>query len=215
MRRTIPYFRGDVKLIGMLDSPYVRRVAISLKLMNIPFEHEAVSVFRHFERFQSINPLVKAPTLVCDDGTVLMDSTLILDWAGTLVSREKRLMPLEADAYRAALRNIGLGLAAMEKSVQIHYEEALRPPEKQHKPWHDRVTAQMFTAYDVLEPVVANARPWLHGGEMMQPDITIAVAWRFTQFVLPGRVDPARYPALDAYSKRAEARPEYLATPLD
>lgn len=204
-----------MKLIGMLDSPYVRRVAISLNLMNIPFEHESVSVFRQFERFQSINPLVKAPTLVCDDGTVLMDSTLILDWAATLVPREDRLMPLDADGYLAAVRQIGIGLVAMEKAVQVYYEETLRPAEKLHKPWHDRVGAQMITAFDMLEPVVATAQPWLHGDQMLQPDITIAVAWRFTQFVLPGRVDPVRYPVLDAYSRRAEARPEFVATPLD
>ena len=66
-------------LIGMLDSPYVRRVAITLKLMGLPFEHRSVSVFRHVDEFRRINPVVKAPTFVCDDGTVLMDSTLIVD----------------------------------------------------------------------------------------------------------------------------------------
>jgi glutathione S-transferase len=45
-----------MQLIGMLDSPYVRRVAVSLKLLGIPFEHRAVSVFRHFDAFASINP---------------------------------------------------------------------------------------------------------------------------------------------------------------
>lgn len=69
-----------MKLIGMLDSPYVRRVAITLKRLDIPFEHEALSVFRTFEQFQRINPVVKAPTLICDDGTVLMDSCLIIDY---------------------------------------------------------------------------------------------------------------------------------------
>ena len=59
-----------MKLIGMLDSPYVRRVAISLKTLDIPFEHAAISVFRGFEAFQAINPVVKAPTLVLDDGAV-------------------------------------------------------------------------------------------------------------------------------------------------
>ena len=82
-----------MQLIGMLDSPYVRRVAISMKLMGIPFEHQSVSVFRHFERFREINPVVKAPTLVCDDGTVLMDSTLILDYLEGLAAPGKRLMP--------------------------------------------------------------------------------------------------------------------------
>ena len=68
-----------MRLIGMLDSPYVRRVAVSLKLMQLPFELEQLSVFRNFEQFQAINPVVKAPTLVTDEGAVLMDSTLILD----------------------------------------------------------------------------------------------------------------------------------------
>ena len=69
-----------MKLIGMLDSPYVRRVAISAKRLGIALEHQSVSVFRHFEQFQQINPVVKAPTLILDDGVVLMDSTLILDY---------------------------------------------------------------------------------------------------------------------------------------
>ena len=62
-------------LVGMLDSPYVRRCAVSMKLMGIPFEHRSLSVFRTFEQFRAINPVVKAPTLVCSDGAVLMDST--------------------------------------------------------------------------------------------------------------------------------------------
>ena len=80
-----------MKLIGMLDSPYVRRVAISAKRLGIDLEHESVSVFRHFEQFQQINPVVKAPTLILDDGVVLMDSTLILDYLEA--SSGKSLLP--------------------------------------------------------------------------------------------------------------------------
>ena len=53
-----------MRLIGMLDSPYVRRTGISLKMMGLAFAHEPVSVFRHYDHFASINPVVKAPTLV-------------------------------------------------------------------------------------------------------------------------------------------------------
>lgn len=75
-----------MQLIGMLDSPYVRRVAISLKLLGIPFEHQPLSVFRNISEFSQINPLIKAPTLVCDDGEVLMDSALILNSAAAYFS---------------------------------------------------------------------------------------------------------------------------------
>lgn len=80
-----------VQLIGMLDSPYVRRVAISLQLLRLRFEHRSLSVFRTFTEFQQINPVVKAPTFVCGDGEVLMDSTLILEYAEA-VARPRSLM---------------------------------------------------------------------------------------------------------------------------
>ena len=70
-----------MKLIGMLDSPFVRRAAITLHLKGLPFEHQSLSVFRNFDEFQAINPLVKAPTLVGDEGWQLVDSSLIIDWA--------------------------------------------------------------------------------------------------------------------------------------
>src|SRR5882672_7980303 len=102
-------------LIGMLDSPYVRRCAVSMKLMGVPFEHRPVSVFRGFDEFRKVNPVVKAPTLVCDDGAVLMDSTLILDHIESTVASGKRLMPQAVDARREALRLSGLALAAADK----------------------------------------------------------------------------------------------------
>jgi len=86
-----------MKLIGMLDSPYVRRVAISAKCLGIQLEHQSVSVFRHFEQFQQINPVVKAPTLVLDNGDVLIDSTLIIDYLEALAGTGNSLMPTDID----------------------------------------------------------------------------------------------------------------------
>jgi len=147
-----------VKLIGMLDSPYVRRVAISLQLLGLRFEHRSLSVFRTFNEFAQINPVVKAPTFVCDDGEVLMDSTLILEFAEAL-ARPRSLMPSEAKVLQHDLRLIGLALAATEKSVQIVYERGLRPPEKLHEPWVNRVTGRECQFF-----CVRGARRLVHGG---------------------------------------------------
>lgn len=206
-----------MQLIGMMDSPYVRRVAVSLAVLGIPFEHRSVSVFRHFDEFARVNPVVKAPTLVEDDGTLLIDSSLILDHLDHKVPAARRLMPEDPQARLAALRVVGFALAAMEKTIQIVYERNLRPEERQHEPWVERVQKQMHAAYDVLEPLVAacGSGAWLAGDRLMQPDITVAVAWRFTQFMLPGAVDAGRHPALAAFSARAEALPEFVAMPLE
>jgi glutathione S-transferase len=202
-------------LVGMLDSPYVRRVAISLQRMGIAFEHRPLSVFRTFEEFRRINPVVKAPTLVCDDGTVLMDSTLILDYAETLVEPARRLMPQEALARREALRLVGLAMAACEKCVQIVYEHQQRPADKRHEPWLARVVSQANAAFAELEPAASQARPWLQGDRFGAADVAVACAWRFGQFYDSAEVPAASYPALVAYSARAESLPEFVATPLD
>ncbi len=197
----------------MLDSPYVRRVAISLQLLRVPFDHASISVFRTFAQFQQINPVVKAPTLVCDDGTVLMDSTLIIEYAEALAGQRKSLMPSDICGRQHALRIIGLALAACEKSVQIIYERQLRPVEKLHEPWVARVTGQLLAAYAALESEVAAKPLAVTSNEISQAGISAAVAWHFTQQTLPEVVVAKNYPTLTSFSCNAELLPEFLAAP--
>ncbi len=205
----------QMRLIGMLDSPYVRRVAISLRFMDIPFIHESVSVFRDYDVFAAINPVVKAPTLVTDDGSVLMDSTLILDYAERLVPPQRHLLPRDLASYTRAQRIIGLALAACEKIVQIVYERELRPTEKRHQPWIDRVTVQVRAAMGQLEAEATGKHDWLFGQTPMQPDITLAVAWRFAQYRIPDTLREADYPNLTQFSQRAEALQEFQSYPIE
>jgi glutathione S-transferase len=204
-----------MRLIGMMDSPYVRRVAASLRLMDLPFQREAVSVFRQYDTFAAINPAVKAPTLVTDDGVVLMDSTLILQYLEPLAAPERRLTPTSAADQARSLSLIGFALAACEKAVQIVYEQNLRPPERQHEPWLERVQGQMLAALGVLEAKAGFAGAWLFADRPLQADITLAVTWRFTQHAVADRVTPAAFPALAALSARAEALPAFAACPLE
>ena len=200
-----------MQLIGMLDSPYVRRTAISLRLLNIPFEHQAISVFRTFEQFRHINPVVKAPTLICDDDTILMDSTLIIDHAESIAGRS--LMPTDRSERLRALRVVGLALAACEKAVQIVYERNLRPAEKQHEPWVTRVQTQLMAAVAALEGEQENDRLICDQHTINQAGITTAVTWRFIQMMFPNLVAATDYPMLAAYSAAAESLPEFKASP--
>ena len=203
-----------MKLIGMLDSPYVRRVAISAKRLGIALEHESVSVFRTFEQFQQINPVVKAPTLVLDDGEVLMDSTLILDYLEALSEPARSLMPKGIEQRLRSLRLIGLALAASEKSVQLYYERNLRPAEIQYEPWVERVEGQLAAAYSALERELEK-QPLKTDGSIGQDGITLAVAWSFTNLVVPDQVDRAQFPRIVAFTAYAEGLKEFLSTPID
>jgi glutathione S-transferase len=198
-----------MRLIGMLDSPYVRRVAISLQLLGLPFEHRSVSVFRAFDEFHAINPVVKAPTLVCDDGTVLMDSSVIIEYAQACAARS--LMPREHPNLQADLRIIGLGLAACDKSVQLVYERGLRPAEKQYEPWVARVTGQLHAALTGLEAASAQRKLPARATDMRQAGITAAITWYFIQQMLPQVVSAAQCPALARFSAAAEALAPFKA----
>ncbi|WP_339495741.1 glutathione S-transferase [Pseudomonas sp. RA_105y_Pfl2_P56] len=201
-----------MKLIGMLDSPYVRRVAISAKRLGIDLEHESVSVFRHFEQFQQINPVVKAPTLILDDGVVLMDSTLILDYLETAAG--KSLLPSELKQRAHALRLIGLSLAACEKAVQLYYERNLRPADIQYQPWVERVEGQLAAAFTALEHELEK-----HGlptdGTLSQAGISLAVAWSFTDLVVPDQIDVARYRHIAQYTAYAETLEAFVSSPMN
>ena len=218
-RRGLPARAGDfhkdmmMRLVGMLDSPYVRRVAIALRLLDLPFEHDPLSVFSTFEQFRRINPVVKAPTLVCDDGTVLMDSGLIIDHAETLAGRS--LWPADRAERTRALRVTGLALAACEKVMQIVYEHHLRPADKRHAPWLERIESQMMAALTDLDAEIARHPLVADEATMTQAGLSAAIAWRFMQIKLQAPVPDATCPALAAHSARAEALPAFARTPAD
>jgi len=195
----------------MLDSPYVRRTAISLRLLGIPFTHRNWSVFRNFDEFRQVNPLVKAPTLVLDDGTLLTESNLIIDWAQS-ISSKAALMPNDATQRLRATRLIGIAIAASEKSVQIVYEHK-REEDKRDAGWLQRVRGQLRSACDLLDRELDGVEGWLFGDAPTQADVSIAVAWGFTQIVAADVIDERAYPKLAKFSQRAEQHPDFAALP--
>ena len=61
----MPYRRHrglEMRLIGYMDSPFVRRTALTMQFLDIDYEHQELSIFRNFDEFRLINPLVKVPS---------------------------------------------------------------------------------------------------------------------------------------------------------
>nr|WP_314423492.1 glutathione S-transferase [uncultured Erwinia sp.] len=199
-----------MKLIGMMDSPYVRRVAVSLTLYGIEFESQPLSVFSTFDAFSQQNPVVKAPTLVLDDGTLLMDSTLILNYFESVADASHTLLPQQPLALAEDLQLLGFILAASEKAVQYVYEHRLRPAEKQHQPWIERVTRQLLAACRAWEGALESRPP---GDKADQVAIGSTVVWTFIQRMIPEVVAAAEYPLIQRVSDRFEAQPAFQRYP--
>lgn len=200
-----------MRLVGMMDSPYVRRVAITMRMLGLAHEHDQVSVFRHMDRFRAVNPVIKAPTLVADDGTVMMDSTLIIEWLEALAA-PRSLMPSSLAEKGRAISLIGFALAGCEKAIQIEYERK-RPEELRYAPWLERIHAQAHEAFAALDAACASSAPWLLGETFSQADLTLACVWGYVQMVTPDAVPAERYSHVAALCARCEALPAFRDAP--
>lgn len=200
----------------MLDSPYVRRTAICLDVLGVPFVHESVSVFSTFERFRSINPVVKAPTLVLDDGSVLMDSSLILQYVeSTRPGGRSPLWHEDAGQRQLQFRRVGYAMAACDKSVQLVYESQLRPAAAQHQPWKDRVRSQFRAAFSALEALTPDGEGTQEPEPLNHASIVSAVVWQFAQSMIADEVPIAAHPRLARLSEQYEALELFRRYPPD
>jgi glutathione S-transferase len=200
-------------LVGMLDSPFVRRVAVSMRMLGIGFEHGNWSVGRDFERIRQYSPLGRVPALVLDDGSVLVESAAILDYLDDSGGAARALLPANGTARRECLQLMALAIGAAETARDTLYERLFRPAEKLHQPWLDRRLSQMHAGLAELEKRAAQqaADHWLVGARMTQADITSACCFTFISDAVPLPAD-APYPMLRARTARREQLPEFAAT---
>ncbi|MDF3020988.1 MAG: glutathione S-transferase [Steroidobacteraceae bacterium] len=168
-------------LIGMFDSPFVRRVAVTLKLLDLKFEHANWSVGKDFERIREYNPLGRVPTLVLPNGEKLFESAAILDYLDELVGPERALLPVSGPERRLALNLIAMATGAADKGVLQLYEGVFRPESKRHQPWLDRLRLQMGSSLAAIDRYMGErgVAQWLVGKRMTQADITAVCAFTF------------------------------------
>ncbi len=199
-------------LIGQYDSPFVRRVAIALRLYELPFEHRPWSVFRDAEQIAGFNPLRRVPTLVLPSGEVLVESAAILDALDDQVPDERLLLPRRGLLRRAGLRWAALACGLADKGVALVYENVARDPGSQSARWAARCRAQVDDTLRLLERERAECRtPYLLGESISHADVALAVVVHFLRQAVPAALEHLALPALLAHEALCQARPEFQA----
>ncbi len=102
-------------LVGQYDSPYVRRVAVTLHHYGIPFTRNPISVFSDATDMARINPLVRIPSLILDDGEVVIDSSAIIDYLDEVAGPPKALTPRWGAERRHVMQLIAVACGATDK----------------------------------------------------------------------------------------------------
>jgi glutathione S-transferase len=209
--------RFAVRLVGIFLSPFVRRVAVSLNVLKLPFQHEDVFVFGEQDTVRRYNPLVRIPIMVTDDGENLVESTAILDEIDHMVSPERRLIPSGGPLRRRVLQIAAIALGGADKAQWAFYEDRVRPAEKIHRPWIEHNDRQVLGGFEHLNAVAENIGDgaWIAGTrDISQADVTTAVAFTFANLARSDLRLTDRFPKLARFAQRCEALPAFLEAPL-
>ncbi len=201
-----------MKLIGRNLSPYTRRIAIALTLLDIPHEREYLSVTTNPQRGLEVNPVGRVPALQLSDNETLVESGAILDYLMELAG-PKSLVPPRGKARRDCLRLMAVACGVLDKAVAAIYEVRRRPAEKVHEPWRQMLLSQATGGLVALEAV--SPQPWLQGEHFSMADITAAVTVSFLRVMLPELLPPGVYPNLEALTTACEALPAFKVHPLE
>jgi glutathione S-transferase len=195
-------------LIGQYDSPFVRRVAIALRLYGLAFDHRPWSTFGDADKIAPFNPLRRVPTLVFEDGEVLIESGAILDYLDEVIGPSRAMIAEAGAERRHALKICALATGLGDKAVSLVYERVLR--NDRSKLWVERCESQIGGVLDVLEAErAAIPAPYWFGNRIGHADIAVACVLRFTTEAHPHLLPVARYPALIAHAARCESLPAF------
>jgi glutathione S-transferase len=197
-------------LVGRYMSPYVRRVAVAMQHLGLPYERVIVNAVSEVDKVRSYNPIGRVPVLILDDGEKLIESAAILDYLGEVAPGGKTLLARSGPERRKALQLAAVTTNAVEKAIYAFYETSRRPAELVHPPVRDYLQSQTRAGLELLESAAPDDG-WLVGDELTLADITVGVGWRFLSLFAPALADEGRHPRLAAHSARCERLSAFAA----
>ena len=197
-------------LVGRYRSPFTRRVAISMQLLGIAYEHRPYTTWSNLAEVRAVNPVGRVPALVLDSGESLFDSSAILDYIDHLAGPRRALVPPREPERHQVLRVTACALGVLEKVVAALYEQTMHPPEKVHQPWIQHNENQARSGLHWLASLEPSAA--LAGAALTQADVTTIAVYDFTRIVNAPLIPDGAYPRLDALAAHCSEIPAFRAT---
>ena len=203
-----------MKLLGGFLSPYVRRTAVSLNLMGLAWDSDAISVWDDPNAIKQHNPLVRVPTLLTDDGEALVESYAILDALDEMAGA-KRLTPASGAERRKVMKATAVAAGSIDKTIWAVYELRFHDKEHVSRSWVEHNEQQALGGFEWLDNAAKAAGDgWLCGPNITQADVTAAVGFSFASKVRPKLGLAEKFPALAAHNARAEALDAFKNAPI-
>ena len=163
-----------MKLYYSALSPFVRKVRVAAMELGLDKKIELVTVattpVAMSPDLAKANPLGKLPTLATDDGDLLFDSAVIVEYLDTVAGGGKIIPAKGPDRWRVK-RTEALADGLMDAAVLTRYETFLRPPEKQWPEWIAGQQQKVNQSLDALE-----GQAWLFDDKLDAGKIAVGCA---------------------------------------
>lgn len=172
-----------MKLIGSLASPYVRKVRVVLAEKKLDYQFVLENVWAADTTINQLNPLGKVPSLIMEDGDVLIDSRVMVEYLDTLTPVCKLLPPNGRE--RADIKCWeALADGVLDAAILVRLERTQRPPELQSEQWVER---QMLKVHNGLEVVAARLgeSPYCAGIHYSLADVAVGCMLGWLSFRFP------------------------------
>ncbi|MFN4141447.1 glutathione S-transferase family protein [Aestuariivirga sp.] len=195
-------------LVGQFDSPFVRRVAVTLNHYHMPYERNTMSVFRNAPEMQKINPLIRVPSLILESGETLIDSSAIIDHLDEAAGPARAMTPPHGPERRKVLQAVVLALGCAEKAVALFYERLFHIDKHINRDYEKRIVSQVRAGLEKLEHDCG--APWFFDEKMTQADITIGCTVSYMKMRTPDVFPPEKYPKLHALALHCETKEDFV-----
>lgn len=172
-----------MKLIGSLASPYVRKVRVVLAEKKLDYQIELENVWVPETTIHQLNPLGKVPCLVMEDGYVMYDSRVIVEYLDTLTPVCKLLPPNGRE--RADIKNWeALADGVIDAAVVVRMERTQRPPELQSDAFCERQLMKVARGLETMSARLGDSS-WCAGNHYSLADVAVGCALGWLTFRFP------------------------------
>jgi glutathione S-transferase len=199
-----------MKLIGTLNSPYVRKARLVLLEKNIPHQFLVDAPREPGSQVARVNPLGRIPALILDDETCVFDSPVIAEYADSLNDTPVLIPRADALARMRVKRWEALADGIMDSAVLVRTER-IRPAGKQEadnivRP-NDAITRALAFVSDQLGQM-----EWCEGSSISLADLALASALIYLDLRQAERDWRGAHPNLAAWFARISERPTVRAS---
>jgi glutathione S-transferase len=198
-----------LNLIAALTSPFARKVRIALAEKKFEYQLTVLSPWGPDNPVQAWNPLGKVPVLVLDDGTVIFDSRVIVEYLDT-VSPVSRLIP-EPTRQRIAVKRTEALADGISDALLTMVLEKRRPAPQQSKEWIERQAQKINAGVAVLAEELGE-RIWCNGEAYSLADIAVGCTLGYLDLRYPELAWREAYPNLAQLAEKLGKRTSFADT---